>query len=1072
MRSVDGSSRPGEHGAKSSGRFRLAIKSAPKFFRECATFKWTLLKVSVFGWCRKIGTTQSCQNGDSSLLQEAQEALRMVEEKISKGQSQRKRRHERETCINNLKLNVNISSTKADYVRSRPGTTNTTKNRSEDKYARGSLDNVSRITADERTNLDDQSSLRRTRSLAISRENLFYSLDYTETSDHRKNRRSQLIPRARLIERSLVRDSRNESFQVETTTKRPSNKPQEIPPDYSPLPRPQSKNFPLDSWNYKLPPGYTTRNCSPALSPKNNRSRKSLEDFTGLSLPNYYPDSEDNLTDNQSEDKKYVSLDNLTWETATIPYDENIVFAKKSPEGVYAKPRTIRGPTPHHKFDYKSLPQFNNEGGKEAVERVIESEQQSSLEFETNTNCDEIKLNNENIRKEESEPEAREPIKTLIEVCSERQAAEDFKSVVVVTGTSPKTLEEEAKNHSHKYLKEFLESQKGSKRPLQSFIAKKFSNLTRRHSKSNLTTNQFYSLPDINASKSLQKCEKIDKKLRSCDKVASSENRFIVNIGNHFDVTDESTTPVDFQVKITKKQTAEDRDRAFREAVRHVNNTLQGNGFSVDLNNNEELMDAEIQEKVDNMRSYWTKMAGDKDEAAGERCKIVEIHSKVDNVKKKFELNNENREERPGKVELAKQVFEPKSPSGKISPVIKESCNYFENCMESLCPGSVELLENERRPKKSLTKAKSVNVPEFDHVRYKVIKPELFNKKILANCETAEQFNDVMKYLQDYSFQELFIDNNIVIIEPIRSKIPHSSKTLPKRDGKPKREIREEADDVKQGLRKHFFYQPIRVNKEVNDDELPNPEVVKQARQFFEMGTNNAKERQRESGVDLDKDKCSTTSACSDDDRDDAEEENMYDSLDCCSTEYVSEDILEKIREYGTTVTYYGGRVVDRNPGQPILTKVIMEEIKNNEKRCMECSGCRRRSMDKTLNEVSREYQGFKFKIVKSNSCNSRLELMGTADKNRLNKNEKRMNKDTINESIKRNENKPNQPRIIGEERKATDANKVYIQWSELKKEKANGAQTNRGMKNYDYHEKVTDSRKSSEMEFEPYEVA
>lgn len=945
-------------------------------------------------------------------------------------------------------------------------------------------------------------------------------------------------------------------------------------------------------------------------------SRKSVEDLAGLSLPNYYPDSEvtDNisLTDQSNQDSnvsqekvKYLSLDNLPWDSVShslnsITYDENILLAKKT-EGIYAKPRTIRGPRPFHNFDYQKLPQFKLESDK-ASETT--NEQQSSLEFETNTNCDEIRLNNENIQKESvdkdpilakditdkikvdvhpncqdrelkpnpidvntSKSEADEfsvppntntkrkddnRIKTLIEVTSDKYS-EDFKSIVTVEDVTSDPLAEECKNHSHNYLKEFLESQKGSKRPLQSFLAKKFSNLTRRSSKTNLTTNQFYSLPDINVSKNLQKCEKIDRKLRKCEKLDKRpENRFIVNIGNHFDITGKTpTNPVDFQVKIakvpkkSKKPTAKDREKEFREAVKNINNTLQTNGFCVDLNNNKSetntvQMDPEIQEKVDNMRNYWTKMAGDEcneksdhlkevKEVHTPSCKIVEIHKKVDTVKKKFEpeLESEDRDNSPSKIQLAKQLFEPNSPpekGGKISPTIRETCNYFESKpngitqsgFESLCPSAVELLdktltntineESNNKPRKtSLTKAKSINVPEFDHVRYKVIKPELFNKKILANCDSADQFEDLMKYLKDYSFQELLIDNNIVIIEPIRSKVPHHNLKSHSKSTKPSnglaRKQEDEDNDVKQGIRKHFFYQPIRVNKEVNDDELPNPEVVRQARQFFQNGVLNgtAKEQYRESSVDPDKDKCSTSSTNSTlSEVDEEEEDNMYDSLDDCCTEYVSEDILEKIREYGTTVTYYGGRVVNQHEGQPILTKVIMEEIKNNEKRCMECSGCRRRSMDKTLSEVSNEYQGLKFKLVKSNSCNSRLELVGTPNKNdsrKLNINKRNIikanadnkcikevekdkesleitEKHAINESIKMNGQLPNQPE--GEETKSP-TNK-YVQWNQIKKDKCNNVVqfNDKGqiIKNYDYQQKVANGKKPNDMEFEPYEVA
>lgn len=38
----------------------------------------------------------------------------------------------------------------------------------------------------------------------------------------------------------------------------------------------------------------------------------------------------------------------------------------------------------------------------------------------------------------------------------------------------------------------------------------------------------------------------------------------------------------------------------------------------------------------------------------------------------------------------------------------------------------------------------------------------------------------------------------------------------------------------KGGLRKHFFYHPIRVNKELLDEELPTPDTVRNAKKLFE----------------------------------------------------------------------------------------------------------------------------------------------------------------------------------------------------------------------------------------------
>lgn len=70
---------------------------------------------------------------------------------------------------------------------------------------------------------------------------------------------------------------------------------------------------------------------------------------------------------------------------------------------------------------------------------------------------------------------------------------------------------------------------------------------------------------------------------------------------------------------------------------------------------------------------------------------------------------------------------------------------------------------------------------------------------------------------------------------------------------------------------------------------------------------------------------------------------------------YVSQDVLKKIRECGTSVTYYGGKVVNTCNGP-----IVSPSIENRFKR-----------IDRTTNDY------VKFKLVKSNSCDSRLELTG-----------------------------------------------------------------------------------------------
>lgn len=69
---------------------------------------------------------------------------------------------------------------------------------------------------------------------------------------------------------------------------------------------------------------------------------------------------------------------------------------------------------------------------------------------------------------------------------------------------------------------------------------------------------------------------------------------------------------------------------------------------------------------------------------------------------------------------------------------------------------------------------------------------------------------------------------------------------------------------------------------------------------------------------------------------------------------YVSQDVLRKIRECGTSVTYYGGKVVNTHNG-PLISPLIGNGFK----------------------QIDRSSDYVKFKLVKSNSCDSRLELTG-----------------------------------------------------------------------------------------------
>ncbi|XP_015431339.1 PREDICTED: LOW QUALITY PROTEIN: uncharacterized protein LOC107187701 [Dufourea novaeangliae] len=384
---------------------------------------------------------------------------------------------------------------------------------------------------------------------------------------------------------------------------------------------------------------------------------------------------------------------------------------------------------------------------------------------------------------------------------------------------------------------------------------------------------------------------------------------------------------------------------------------------------------------------------------------------------------------------------------------------------------------------------------EFDHVRYKIVKSNMFGKNMYATGRGDVTYEGLMQYLRDYSFQELLLDNNVVIIEPVRAETIErkpscagKSRSEPtckiagaiqKKSETENRERNCESADggnakspKQSSIKKHFFYHPIRVNRELIDEELPDPDTVKNVRRMFEntlkikggselsrdcknrksngclmnpsidllnlfdisfrsrcssrakdltkLFENMEKSTSSNASVvgckdELDSPRCesktrilaqtfearsghtspsdSTSSkhkvnryhhhhhhhhnwdagSVSSGVSSDYPDTDQGSGVQCISSEdeevechedegneahgsnhYVSQDVLKKIREYGTSVTYYGGKVVNSSNG-PLISPVV-----ENRFRC-----------------IDRSSDYVKFRLVKSNSCDSRLELAG-----------------------------------------------------------------------------------------------
>ncbi|CAO1374263.1 unnamed protein product [Diamesa serratosioi] len=428
----------------------------------------------------------------------------------------------------------------------------------------------------------------------------------------------------------------------------------------------------------------------------------------------------------------------------------------------------------------------------------------------------------------------------------------------------------------------------------------------------------------------------------------------------------------------------------------------------------------EFLHKVDSVRTYWSKFLDDESVLD----KSVE--------------------------EIGKLSFDQSSQTSYVTANTSASELNDPNDFQSFCPiveiveGQKSITTKQQQQHTTVVTTKNNDEVEFDHVRYKVIKSDMFQKNLMVQNHRKEtQFDGLMQYLQDYSFQELLAHNNVVIIEPVRTKIE-------KPNEKPSKLITNACkitngalnqSSGSKNLKKHFFYHPIRVNKELNEEELPIPDTVRNVRKLFEgtlrlpgaiktttddskmLSNSTRKKAIRYLTIDTTYgnnvgvrkwDSASLSSGISSGDlsspcecaNESYSEENTCDDEDVeYESHYVSKDVMEKIRECGSTVTYYGGRVVDKkhNLETQSMTKAIMKEIK--QQKC-NCQYQRRQQMpippadDKAIRKLSNDYLGMKFKLVKSNSCSSRLELAGTDLET----------KDNIESFKKMMNNRPNTP--------------------------------------------------------------
>lgn len=373
----------------------------------------------------------------------------------------------------------------------------------------------------------------------------------------------------------------------------------------------------------------------------------------------------------------------------------------------------------------------------------------------------------------------------------------------------------------------------------------------------------------------------------------------------------------------------------------------------------------EFLHKVDSVRNYWSKLA---DDGEGSNLK-----------------------------HMSKNFLSSKS-SNDIPEALKSED------FQSFFP-TVEIVELNGETKAALVTSRKLNDVEFDHVRYKVMKSDMFQKNLLVSNRKETQFDGLMQYLHDYSFQELLANNNVVIIEPVRTKVEKITEQ-PNKAQSAACKITNGAGNRNgsNNLKKHFFYHPIRVNKELYEEELPVPDTVRNVRKLFEGSlkrrvakpdddaklSDATRKAIRYLAIDTSFDNnnlavskwdsislsSGVSSAADLNSPCDCHESTNKDIKFVCSSKenldsaaadedddggefkshFVSDDVMEKIRECGSSITYYGGQTLDTKTNSDLMTKAIMKEISSQKCHCQ--SKRPRAQHEKPIRKLSNDYSG------------------------------------------------------------------------------------------------------------------
>lgn len=175
----------------------------------------------------------------------------------------------------------------------------------------------------------------------------------------------------------------------------------------------------------------------------------------------------------------------------------------------------------------------------------------------------------------------------------------------------------------------------------------------------------------------------------------------------------------------------------------------------------------EFQHKVDSVRNYWSKLIDDTDDGKdNEKYTFAGGVGTV--VPKTLALSQRTNKmtkpkptiaivDTPDEIEVRPATITASDNTLKrgatASAYMRSLLRVNERDELNSFTPSVEIVELDDQKQATIVKVQDMDAQDFDHVRYKVMKSDTFQKNILAPSRKEAQFDGLLQYLNEYSFQ-------------------------------------------------------------------------------------------------------------------------------------------------------------------------------------------------------------------------------------------------------------------------------------------------------------------------------